>query len=362
MLAKLHLKNFQSHRDTVIDFAPGVNTIAGLSDSGKSAIFRSLNWVINNKPSGADFTSHGESSVEVALTLDDGTEIIRRRTKSDNCYMMNGQEFRAFGQEVPEEIRRALNFADVNFHFQMDEPFLLGSGWSPGSVAQYLNKVARLDVIDNAVASVRRGLLSAQQELRNKTSQATATETQLEGLGDVEGLGQGVASLEQKWEGWSQKTTKRRKLEEAFAQTELLLSKAAGAKALAESFNENSISFLLGQCSDLQAKESARKRLLVLRTSLLLAQEKITQCAPILAAEQRISFLEGGTKRLKEAEVKRTGLETLMEKCLLQEERVEKYRKEAEAFEKQYHSKFPDICPLYEQACPLYKQAVRGVK
>lgn len=124
---------------------------------------------------------------------------------------------------------------------------------------------------------------------------------------------------------------------------------------MAESFNENSISFLLDQCSDLQAKESARKRLLVLRASLLLAQEKIAQCAPILAAEQRIPFLEGGGKRLKEAKAERTGLETLMEKCLLQEERVEKYRKEAEAFEKQYHDKFPDICPLCEQA-------VRGVK
>ncbi|MCK9524299.1 MAG: AAA family ATPase, partial [Limnochordia bacterium] len=38
MIEKLTLKNFQSHKHSELEFAPGLNAIIGQSDSGKSAL------------------------------------------------------------------------------------------------------------------------------------------------------------------------------------------------------------------------------------------------------------------------------------------------------------------------------------
>lgn len=346
MLARLHLKNFQSHRDTVINFDPGVNAIAGLSDSGKSAIFRALNWVINNKPAGADFATHGESSVEVELILSSGTKIRRRRTKSDNLFEMDGKEYRAFGQDVPEEIRAALNFADVNFHFQMDEPFLLGSGWSPGSIAQYLNRIARLDSIDNAVSDIRRGLLAVQQDLRTKTAQAEANKTQLAVLGGLDALEQAVAAYEKKEQMLAQKSATELALTTISHQLEKAIERSERAAAQLASYDEPLLLRLEEKAGKLAAAESGRKRLLVLKAALVLSQEKIAQCAPIFAAETRVEYLAQLHIKWRTASQRRKNLDGLLEQCLTREERVQQRHQSVEDLEEHFHSIFPDTCPL----------------
>jgi len=47
MINSLTIQNFQSHKNTTLEFDNGINIIIGQSDSGKTAIIRALNWVIN---------------------------------------------------------------------------------------------------------------------------------------------------------------------------------------------------------------------------------------------------------------------------------------------------------------------------
>ena len=54
MITKIEIKNFQSHKDTMIDFDKGINSICGESDNGKTAIIRAIRWVIENRPLGTD--------------------------------------------------------------------------------------------------------------------------------------------------------------------------------------------------------------------------------------------------------------------------------------------------------------------
>ena len=42
MIKKLHLKNCQSHKDSLLEFSPRLNVFVGDTDSGKSAIIRGL--------------------------------------------------------------------------------------------------------------------------------------------------------------------------------------------------------------------------------------------------------------------------------------------------------------------------------
>ena len=150
MIEVLKLKNFQSHEKSSLEFCGGVNCIVGSSDSGKTALLRALNWVINNRPTGDSFRSHWGGDTVVDIMLDE--QLIRReRTKKTNLYLIDSaydpkEEFKAFGTDVPEEVTKVLNFSSLNFQNQMDAPFLLSSG--AGEVVRYLNQVVDLDVID----------------------------------------------------------------------------------------------------------------------------------------------------------------------------------------------------------------------
>jgi len=55
MIKYLQIQNFQSHKDSLLEFDPGVNVIVGSSDSGKTAVIRALRWLVWNRPSGDAF-------------------------------------------------------------------------------------------------------------------------------------------------------------------------------------------------------------------------------------------------------------------------------------------------------------------
>ena len=80
MIKKLHIRNFQSHKDSRLIFSDGVNVIVGNSDSGKSAILRALNWVITNRPSGDSYISNWGGPTYVIVETEEGT-VIRERGK-----------------------------------------------------------------------------------------------------------------------------------------------------------------------------------------------------------------------------------------------------------------------------------------
>ncbi len=160
MIEELKISNFQSHKKSVLEFDKGVNIIIGQSDSGKTAILRALNWVINNKPSGDSFRSHwgGETTVRI-------DNIYRTKGKTKNVYTIvddvGETDFKSFGQDVPNDIKKILNLSTLNFQGQFSSPFLLGD--SSGEVARYLNKIVKLDSIDSSVKNINRTL----QEQKN---------------------------------------------------------------------------------------------------------------------------------------------------------------------------------------------------
>ena len=76
----------------------------------------------------------------------------QKKGKTGNSYFLNGEELKAFGASVPEEVRKAINFSDLNIQRQLDAPFLLSK--SSGEVARYLNKIVHLDSIDSTLQSI----------------------------------------------------------------------------------------------------------------------------------------------------------------------------------------------------------------
>ena len=152
MIRSIRLQQFQNHIDSTFDFAEGVNSVIGFTDAGKTACIRAIKWVVYNRPRGTKFINHGafadgKQVKDCVVTMQTDKHLIeRRRSASKNSYTLDGVEFDVVKSSVPDEVREALNFEDINIQFQLDSPFLLTE--SSGEVARTMNRIVKLDDID----------------------------------------------------------------------------------------------------------------------------------------------------------------------------------------------------------------------
>lgn len=348
MIKSIELTNFQSHRDTRIEFDAGVNAIVGLSDSGKTAILRALNWVINNKPSGADFQSHWGGDVSVVLTLSDGQQIKRVRTKSSNEYWLGTQCFKAFGQDVPAEIRAVLNFAEINNQFQQDGPFLLSS--NPGEVAQYLNQVVRLDGIDRAASHVRKLLDAARRGVQTEEARIAELHNTLEDYAILDDLDAAVQVIEAGVATQQSRRDTREKLQtlgdKLCAQQEQVrrFEQIAGAE-------QHLIAAQQSQKRLAAAKESG-DRLIALRSSVCRHHETLEKCAPLLLAEQAVLEAMSTDSRIQVLIGQETSVQTARAGIVKQQTALTNASLALERAEQLFHEAMPSVCPLCEQRIP----------
>lgn len=175
---KLKLVNFQSHRNTEIEFDKGLTVILGQTDQGKSAIIRALKWVLYNEPRGTDFITAGCNSCSVTLEMNDGTIITRARDKNKNRYILQKGDkkevFEGFGNTVPLEIVKAHGIpkiqidkdikSAVNLAEQLEPPFLISE--TAGNRAKALGRLVGVHIIDAAQRSTNRDLTNTEQHFK----------------------------------------------------------------------------------------------------------------------------------------------------------------------------------------------------
>ncbi|MBS4535987.1 AAA family ATPase [Clostridium sp. D2Q-14] len=163
-ITNVEINNFQSHKNTKIDFINGLNVIVGPSDQGKTAIIRAIKWVLYNEPLGDFFIRHGENEVSVIITFNTGEKVKRLRSKSKNIYVYickNGSEeiYEGFGTNPPIDIVEKLNIKKINLDSkesksinigeQLEGPFLLSQKNS--IKANAIGRLVGVHVVDKAV-------------------------------------------------------------------------------------------------------------------------------------------------------------------------------------------------------------------
>jgi exonuclease SbcC len=193
MFKELVVKNFQSHKDTAIQFVNGVNVLVGSSDQGKSAILRAILWAVDNRPLGTDdIVSHWArdtknkiaDTMSVKVVTENGS-VIRKRTAAKNEYILrdsrddkNQKLFEAVSKDVPEDIQKFFKFSDVNIQRQHDAPFLLSS--SASDVAKYFNRIVRLDVIDVVLGNAESARRDTNKKIKETESEKARLAKQLD--------------------------------------------------------------------------------------------------------------------------------------------------------------------------------------
>ena len=178
----LRLVNYQAHKDTTIDFTPGLNIIIGESDMGKSSILRALRKLVRDIPAGKDHINKDATSMKISLMVADDTgqeyTIIRQITPSKNLYYLNKQEFGGFGREIPEEIQNTLemflieleNSEKIDLHFsdQHDTPFMVARG-SAGTRSKLLGRIAGLHTLDKGIVTVNKDIRAGNSALKARS-------------------------------------------------------------------------------------------------------------------------------------------------------------------------------------------------
>lgn len=188
MLNQAGIENFQNHKNTQLPLSSGVNIISGNSDDGKTAIFRAINWVINNRPSGKAFrpwNSKKGTVTEVSLRFNDGI-VTRRRNETIDEYILdkegeNPKVYTSLNRQVPEEISQFINLKEYSLQPQHLPHFFISE--SPSSRAQMLNEISGLSIIDSSLANIN-----------SKIRENTAKQKQLEG--DIESLSSKIKKIE----------------------------------------------------------------------------------------------------------------------------------------------------------------------
>ena len=154
MIEYIQLRNFRTHKESELEFCPGVNVIVGDSDSGKTNIMRAIYWLAFGRPSGDSMRRRG-ANADTEVTIETAEhQISRIRGNTNNQYIVNDEVFKGFGQTVPPPVSDILNVNELNFMRQMDLPFLFSK--TAGEVAQYLNRLINLDIIDSSLSNIKR--------------------------------------------------------------------------------------------------------------------------------------------------------------------------------------------------------------
>lgn len=138
MIRSVHLWNFESHEDTLVEFSPGMNLLVGPSNSGKSSLLRGLRMVVNNDWD-KDMVRMGYETCRVRVETDRGWVEAERGEKTNvwKCQENGGalQEYRKVGTGVPELATRILGMGErergggikelPNFQSQLEKHYML---------------------------------------------------------------------------------------------------------------------------------------------------------------------------------------------------------------------------------------------
>jgi exonuclease SbcC len=355
MIKNISIKNFQSHKKTEFDLVDGVNVIIGPSDSGKSAIIRALNWVINNKPSGDFFRSNWGGDTSIAIQID--KKIIERiKTKKENAYNYfsnkntkanedNCCQYKAMGAGVPEDIQDALNFSELNIQYQMDSPFLLSE--SPGEVARQLNRIVKLDVIDSTLKKLESQKRKGIHNIEHFGIALTTHKLELEKIPDIDYIESDIRVLECLEEDICNLDDSIKVLTNLIYDYKDITGELVDYTDL-DSF-ENEINKLKDLIDEIYGKNISFENLFDLLEEISNIRKELQNINSNDKLEKEISILLSTNDQVIELDRMTVSLRVLMSEISAIEEQIDLLGDDICDTENKFNSLMPDVCPLCDQ-------------
>ena len=209
-IRKLIIKNFQSHKETEINFDDYV-IIHGATNSGKSAIIRAIKWCLYNEapPEGAELTRFGEKETEVTIYFNDGRAIARKRAGKLNEYILYDEtgvatNYTGFGRGPLKEVLdfhgmyQANLFGDpqsINIVDQQEPPFFLSEG--PTARGHLISRLAETLTYEAALIMLKKDAGELRRGLDSKRASIDDLSVEIENLSYLEDLNSFIKQSEE---------------------------------------------------------------------------------------------------------------------------------------------------------------------
>jgi len=344
MFKTLHIQNFQSHKDTLLEFDPGVNVIIGQSDSGKTAILRALKWLITNRPGGDAFRSNWGGDTLINLSMEEG-RIQRIKSAKNNMYLLNDQEFKAMGMDVPEEIKSVLNINEVNLQAQLDRPFLLDD--SSGEVAQYFNQIARLDIIDTGRKNIEKWYRQITSDIQYKESEKERLEENSKEYAYLPKLEIDIEVIEQLEEKQKQTGQRIGKLKQWILSYETLQNNLEDYSETL--LLEKPMNNLIELFQEKKKQEHKKADLQGLLDAYEEIQDSIYSNNCIIEAENQVNVILALYDTRNDIQNKQNALSKIVNNLQVKKENIKEKELRILEMEQDFDHYMPDVCPLCGQ-------------
>jgi len=180
MINKFLIINFQKHSQLELNFAQDRNVIIGPTRSGKSVIFKALEWVCGlSNISENDFRKEGTKETSVKIWLINNYQVERIKSNTINRYVLSkagcdDKVFDSFGKFIPEEIADVLNIPSItidnerinlNFANQDQLNFLIDGQYSDTFKAKLFNKLTGNEILDKLFKELNKDHLKCIREI-----------------------------------------------------------------------------------------------------------------------------------------------------------------------------------------------------
>lgn len=344
MLKSMQISNFQSHKQSKLEFADGVNVIIGASDSGKTTIIRALRWLIWNRPTGEAFRSNwgGSTSVEIVI---DNQNILRIKDQADNEYALGKQIFKAFKTEVPEEIIQALNINEINLQNQLDSPFLLSN--SPGEVAQHFNRIAHLEQINKGISNVKKWIAKIESDIEYQSEELKKANENLLKYSHLSMFEEDVEVLEEMQSQLITKVNNKNKLIQLTSSLQDVSKQIEQESEIIQA--EKTLDNVLKCIVDRNDKQHEKGLLNRLIHDAKQVMEDLQEQEKILIAEKPVIQLLDLFEEKSEKEGDLERLQMLIDHINNNIIYKQEGEVQMERFTKEFNEAFPNICPLCGQ-------------
>ncbi len=359
MIKKIIVENYESHKKTIVNLSPGVNVLIGPSDSGKSGFLRAINWLRKNRPQGCDYLREDTEECSCQIITDDKKSIIRKRNSDFNGYIYftdiednkSRSTFDGLGASVPDKVDKDLNLSDINVQSQFDNHFLLSSDWSTGAIAEYLNTIVDLQIIDESIARVNKKIRNIEKEIKDKEKYVKDITDQIQELSYLDELkeridkiqelqkevdknedrSQGIQELLSKINNLQLEIDKDKNYKEALENVEALDSSIKSLKSLQE------------RCSNIQFVSDAIKTI----------QQLIEKQNDYNKALEIASQIEDELKLLEHYEEKYEAVDDLTDKIV-------SYQASISSLDKEFAILNKDLSKYNYNECPLCGSKING--
>lgn len=192
-ITQVEIRNFSTHRHTVLDFSEGVNALIGRNSAGKSNALSAIQWCLTNHLTGTDFIRYGEKEACVRVSLSNGYTIerIKGHVRTHNFYRLyQGDamlyEYTGFRKDVPKEIKDVHRMMSesgqaINFHNQLEPLFLVAN--TPSQRATFIGNLEELAKVDRANSTLNEDIRDNTRDIRRIELEIKDLEKQQKRLG-----------------------------------------------------------------------------------------------------------------------------------------------------------------------------------